>query len=623
MPPTRSGERWAGFASECAVFLVLLVSLGCGAEPANPPGQIIDLRDGFLAGSFLPAEPASGAGDAEARRTSPPLEVRAAGQVFALSSSGSLVVPIEPFTGEAVLRFDFRFRGQGALPPEALRVSVLDSDGVPGVAASQINTVDVWTAADVPLAGRDAVQFAVLEATLAGRSQSLELRAPQLWLDEVEPSVAENRQADAVGSPLPNVLIIVLDAARASNVGAYGYPRETTPYIDQLAAEALVFRQAFSECPNTSCSIPNLISGIPFVDTGPPGAWHRLSDEMTTLAEYLGGLGYRSFAFSSNPNNAIARNTSQGFDEFFEMWAWEGRGRHPERRDPHRLSRLANETMRDVDATEPVFMLLHYVPPHEPYAPRPEFDIFGDPEYEGPVYPGVTFRDVRSGQWTLSPADVEEMVALYDGNLRMADDAVREVFDALKADQRWDNSIVLITADHGEAFFEHGVQGHNSTLYDEMLHIPFILRLPTGTTTDHVDTSRLVILSDVVPTVLGQVGIKANPEVGGVDLLGADGQSAGSRVILHRRGGQRQFAARTLRWKALFSQNGRDSMLFDLESDPEETLNLVETRPLLHHGFAALLTKHRLAAESGRFESAGVELPEEDLRELRSLGYIR
>ena len=152
---------------------------------------------------------------------------------------------------------------------------------------------------------------------------------------------------------------------------------------------------------------------------------------------------------------------------------------------------------------------------------------------------------------------------------------------------------VLITADHGEAFFEHGVQGHNSTLFDEMLHIPFILRLPTGTVADDVDTSQLVILSDVVPTVLGQVGLEANPEVGGIDLLRADEPAARSRVILHRRGGERHFAARTLRWKALFSWNGRNSMLFDLESDPDELLNLVETRTLLHHGFAALLTKHR------------------------------
>ena len=269
MLPTGAGERCDGFASGCALFLVLLVSLGCGADPVATHGQAVDLRDDFLAGSFLPSESATGGSTAGSSDTPPLFEVRAAGQVFALSSSGSLVVPIEPFTGEAVLRFDFRFRGQGAVPPEALRISVLDSEGVPGAATPLMNTVDTWATADVPLAGRDAVQFAVLEAALAGGSQSLELRAPELWLDLGDPAVAADRRTDTVASPLPNVLIIVLDAARASNFGAYGYQRETTPFIDELAAEALVFRQAFSECPNTSCSIPNLISGIPFVDTGP------------------------------------------------------------------------------------------------------------------------------------------------------------------------------------------------------------------------------------------------------------------------------------------------------------------------------------------------------------------
>ena len=192
---------------------------------------------------------------------------------------------------------------------------------------------------------------------------------------------------------------------------------------------------------------------------------------------------------------------------------------------------------------------------------------------------------------------------------------------SIPCDKRWDNSMILITADHGEAFFEHGVQGHNSTLYDEMLHIRFVLRLPLDQIAEQVDPARLVILSDVVPTVLGQACLEPRPEVRGIDLLGAN-QHAGSRVIFHRRG-QRHFAARTLKWKAIFSQNGRDSMLFDLENDREERHNLVEARPLLHHGLSSLLSKHRMDARARSFESESVELSEEDLRELRSLGYVR
>ena len=120
------------------------------------------------------------------------------------------------------------------------------------------------------------------------------------------------------------------------------------------------------------------------------------------------------------------------------------------------------------------------------------------------------------------------MVALYDGNLRMADDAVGEVFAALQADERWDDAIILVTSDHGEAHLEHGVQGHNSTLYDEMLHIPFILRLPGGQAAPRVDTRQLVVLSDVVPTVLGWVGVEPRVEVDGIPYIRAVGRNSAS-----------------------------------------------------------------------------------------------
>ena len=330
--------------------------------------------------------------------------------------------------------------------------------------------------------------------TLSGEATSLEIRDARLEIERPVES-ANLTVDDPIQRPegTPDVLIIVLDAARASNFGAYGYPRDTTPFIDRLAADALVFTRAFSECPTTSCSIPNLISGIPFLGTGTGRGKDRvLSDDVTTLAQYLSGAGYYTIGFSDNANNAIARNTHRGFDEFHEMWASESRRRRPERRDPHQLSRRAADAIRAVEPTRPVFAFLHYLPPHKPFAPTPDFDVFGDPDYDGPLKPGM-FREVRRGRQSLTPPDLDEMVALYDGNLRMVDDAVEEIFEALRDEGRWDNAIVLITSDHGEAFFEHGVQGHTSTLYDEMVHIPFILKIPGDHGTSNVDTDQLVI----------------------------------------------------------------------------------------------------------------------------------
>ena len=616
-----------GIVGRCLGVLILLVSPGCRDTRGEVAERVIDLGRRFQDASLLPPGSAARGRPGRYGRGRVALEVTAAGRVFALSSSGSLIVPVDPYTGDADLRFDFRLNRSGTSGAGSLTASLIDAHGQRRELAALADPTENWTTADLNLGvGSDDYQFVLLEAVLDDASHSLRFRRPQLRLKGARgPKASTDPEATTWSAgALPNVVIVVLDAARASNLGIYGYERDTTPTIDGFAAEGLVFRNAFSECPNTSCSIPNLISGIPFVDLGRPEDRNRVSDRIVTLAEYLGGHGYRAIALSANPNNSIPRNTSQGFDEFVEMWAWEGLGGHPERRDPHRLSRRAIEVMRGVEPTQPVFMLLHYVPPHEPYEPRPEFDVFGDPAYMGPVRPGLLIRKVytRPGQ-TLNPADVGEMIALYDGNLRMADDAVDEVFDALRAEGRWDNSIILVTADHGEAFFEHGVQGHNSTLYDEMLHIPFVLRLPEGRVASYVDTGRLVILSDVVPTILGQLGLEPRGEVGGVDLL-LEGDQATSRVIFHRLGGERLLSARTQKWNAVFGLRNDTAMLFDLANDPRELENVVEDSLLIHHGLASLLNGHLREVEAlSDFAAEGVEIPEDDIRALRALGYVQ
>lgn len=437
------------------------------------------------------------------------------------------------------------------------------------------------------------------------------------------PSCAPEAPASQVATAArPDILIVILDAARARSFGAYGYPRDTTPFIDRLATGGLAFDQAFSECPTTSCSIPNLISGLPFVDVGAANEDRRIDDRITTLAESLQAAGYWTLGISANPANSVARNSNQGFGRFDEMWAWPGHDdRHPERFDPHQLSRRAIEALGTVPPDQPLFMQLHYIPPHEPYDPRPEFDIFGDPAYTGSVSPGVARRGVRAGRRTLSEADVEELIALYDGNLRMADDAVELVFEALRAAGRWDNTVVLVTADHGEAFFEHGRQGHNSTLYDEMLHVPFILRLP-GDARPDVDTQRLVTLSDVTPTLLGLVGLPPQPGVNGVDLLNS--ATDPERAIFLRRASRKPtYAVRTTRWKAIFPAAPPAPELYDLADDPLERNNLAAEHPDVYRDLETLLARHLEAVEALQLTSEEFELSDAEREALRSLGYVR
>ena len=277
------------------------------------------------------------------------------------------------------------------------------------------------------------------------------------------------------------------------------------------------------------------------------------------------------------------------------------------------------------DAEQPLFLMLHYVPPHLPYTPREEFDIFTDQSYTGPYTGSLEMmRAINQGELQPSGADVNHVMSLYDGNLRMGDDAVGKVLDVLRRRERWDQTMVFVLSDHGEAFEEHGRMGHNTTVYDEMLHIPFILRLPGGVRPETVDVGGLVTLADVVPTVLGYVGLEPEGPLAGADLL-APATFGVRRSIVARSVGQRPaYAYRTLGWKAIARGSQlRRQEVYNLRADPDETRNLAFEQLDTSLCLATLLRQE--LSESRRALSAGEvpELSSDDMEALRSLGYVR
>jgi arylsulfatase A-like enzyme len=203
----------------------------------------------------------------------------------------------------------------------------------------------------------------------------------------------------------------------------------------------------------------------------------------------------------------------------------------------------------------------------------------------------------------------------------MVDDAVSEVLLAMKEAGRWDNTLVLLTSDHGEAFGEHGAFSHNSTVLEEMIHVPFLLRLPGGARPEGVDLSRPVALADVVPTLIARLGLPPAPEVWGTDLL----SDRPSRYLFHRTHEPRNAAlgVRSDRWKAIVRSDRQEPSLFDMQSDPEERINLASKRPLLLAGLTLRLRDFIVDWEKRVPQSTeAVELSAEDEAMLRSLGYV-
>jgi arylsulfatase A-like enzyme len=417
----------------------------------------------------------------------------------------------------------------------------------------------------------------------------------------------------------PDVVLILLDAARGDRFTGE-YARDTTPRIRAELGDALAFRRAYAECPTTSCSVPAIVTGASFLAGGDVFTGRRLPEELTTLAESLAAAGYHTVGLSASPNNAAQRNTTQGFAEFRELW-----GKGNPYWGPAAQVRLAVEAIAQAPRDRPLYLQLHLLPPHQPYEPPPELDRFTDPAYRGPVTPRMSLVPYSLGGATLPPADLAQLVGLYDGNVLVADDAVGQVVAALRAAGRFERSLLVVTSDHGEAFMEHGVQGHNTTLYDEMLHVPLLVRLPGSERPPAADLDRLASSLDIVPTVLGALGLPVPPEVDGMDLLGPAPDPRRPRILFHRTSAPKgaAYAVRAGRFKAIARPAQARQELYDLERDPGETEDLAFARPDLFAGLGLLLAQHlaRSGAEALPTGEA-VELTGEAREALEALGYV-
>ena len=544
---------------------------------------------------------------------------RSAG-TLTIGQSGTLLVPYPSdralasvtvtMSGDARLwlpsEFGLRYWAAGADDPEPPTAMARDSlGGVWGRTSASLT---------LPLDGRAGPGCFLIDTDLA--SPDSPLRLDLLEAEESPPGISPARERPAAA---PDIVLIVLDAARADHVGAYGYMKPTTPNIDRLSEDSLVFQNVFATAPYTLSSMTTMLTGLSFVQHGVTGREHKLPATVTTLAEYLREAGYRTSCLSANPNNSVALGLEQGCGVFEEFWQ---NSRPPASLDPYRVSRRALDEFGDA-AEAPLFLMLHYMPPHEPYAPRSEFDVFGDDGYEG-TFDGSweTIRSIDDGTLDPTRADLDELVSLYDGNLRTGDDAVSLVLGSLRQRARWNQTVVLVTSDHGEAFGEHGRMGHNTTVYDEMIHVPFVLRVPDDLLPAAVETASLASLADVTPTLLGLAGVEPRGRLYGKDLL-APPRITGERRVVSRSGGtQAVYGYRTQRWKAILGRGG-EGELYDMATDPGEQADRYVEHPGTFACLDALLRLELSGAIEASAEAGEPELSKEELRTLRSLGYVR
>jgi arylsulfatase A-like enzyme len=403
----------------------------------------------------------------------------------------------------------------------------------------------------------------------------------------------------------PNVVIVLLDAVRADHLPIHGYPRDTAPFLTSLAARSVVFDRAYSSSGWTSPATASLFTSLHPFQHGVVWSirrtredrfrFSRVPDEVETIAEALKKAGYATFAVSDNPSASARGGFEAGFDRFESA----------SEKSATAVNRRVKQWRADLAGGRPYFLYLHYMDAHEPYLPQGRaFDEF--------------MKDGR-------PNPRRDFVAAYDSEIRLLDSKVQGLFEALG----WkEDTILIVTSDHGEGFHDHGLVGHANSLYDELMRVPLIVYSGgRGFTPGRVSVP--VGHVDVLPTLREIAGLPPDPRNVGwslVPLLRAGRWDRGERPLLaHLVEFDEKHEVRAVvlgRYKLVERQPG-PAELFDLEADPGESRDLAGRHPEI----VARLRDAYDRAEAGATRYAGsareAQLAPEAVEKLRALGYVK
>src|SRR5688572_7422573 len=374
-----------------------------------------------------------------------------------------------------------------------------------------------------------------------------------------------------VGVQKPNVLIVLIDALRADRLGAYGYQRDTSPNLDKLASEGSRFNAAIAQSSWTKPSVASLLTGLYVRQTSvSSGTWAQegqegavlvqsLSPQHLTLAEHFAAMGYETGAFGKNHHLVPELGFSQGYLRY----DW----KQPISIGPLRRIATRSESRFDADWINDRFLdwvdgkegkrffaYLHHIDVHWPYeSPAPFSGMFtarrSAEDFNGLKFmPDMIERLNADGVGALNPETLRAMSDAYDEGIRYVDDRLGKLFDELRRRGAYDDTLIIVTADHGEEFLEHGLLSHGTSLYDEVIRVPLIVKFPCpGPHCAPRVVDSQVELVDVFPTALAVVGVAAPANLVGRNLAGQASESRRAHSELTSR-----VALRTTQWKWIY-----------------------------------------------------------------------
>lgn len=480
----------------------------------------------------------------------------------------------------------------------------------------------------------------------------------------------------------PNILLITVDTLRDDHLSCRGYYRETSPNVDALASEGVVFEGAYASCPRTFPSLCSVLTGKYVHRHGARNNFHHaLPGFNLTLPEILKREGYLTGAVVTNVGLQARRGIDQGFDYYLEtdhqnlqakkvpalrLLEFVGLSYPLRSLRDNQAGRTGLEAVKFIkrNRDERFFLWVHFLDPHMDYNPPPKFAGLFDPDYRGRYENHFYYGGIGGAKMIfdcpLSPEEIEHAIALYDGEIRHTDNEIGKLLEKLKEWGLYDDCLVVFSADHGESLGEHGYHfAHGDLIYNPCVHIPLVIRFPRGERRKRVSTP--VSNVDLMPTVLDFLHLRPPKGLDGFSLLplifqdvrplraifGESGISLSSRSNPRMGVGielenptvvspadwfphwERVFNQAKFRmmieddWKMIYTPDGGSGSfeLYNLARDPEEEVDLYEKEAEI-----AGRMRERLSgwvAEDTLQNAEAISHDREMISNLQSIGYIR
>jgi len=413
----------------------------------------------------------------------------------------------------------------------------------------------------------------------------------------------------------PNVVLIVVDTLRSDHISCYNYKRITTPNIDNFSRDCTLFKNIITMAPWTTPAVASLMTFQYPRTLGFKDSAIVLDNKFLTISEIFRENNYRTKGIISHAFLTKFLGFSQGFESYDE----ENAKGHGYISSPSVTKKAISYLRKNKKSN--FFLFLHYFDPHYNYIMHKDYNYF--PDYDGPIESGQHVQTLREIIPYLTNRDLDYVKALYDSEIRFTDHYIGKVIDELKSLGIYDNTIIVLTGDHGEEFCERGQFwiGHTKTLYQELIHVPLLIK---DIKKDYAKTvSDYYGLIDLGPTILNTAGLKIPKSYKNEGkIIDNNSQKNNRPIFTETKRWAKKEAVINGHWKFIHNLYTKSFELYNLKSDPHELNNLLFKKNKKAKKLRILLMNWNKRTRKLTIKTKKPEFTEEQKKHLKSLGYI-